>query len=348
MEKETTENEKRKKEKRDVKKSVKSVLALVLVAVVSIVGTLAFLQDEAEPKENVFLGSAGIDLKVEEPNYDKDKATDYAPGSTIPKDPILINRTTTNGYYEWVAIKVSYQKLEDSGLTADQYSGKTDEEKKAYYPYESKGTTKYYTVTPLTYEKIKNVIEPIVFNGDDEVTLEDSNGDTNKDWYELDDGSGANITETSDDTYVIYMYKKRLASDTSITDSTPISSIPETVKTTALFDKVEIRNPMYYLGTTWTVNANTGENEPNPTAIPNSEATAFPKFRIDIEAAAVKDEGYKYTYDSTGTLLNNPADVTCIEEFAYEKDANNNTNEADLKAIQNELLDLLGSTKDIS
>ena len=315
MEKELTKNEKPKKEKKDIKKTLKSVLALVLVAVISIAGTLAFLQKKADQKKNVFLGSSGIDLTIQEPGFDanKDKAESYSPGSTITKDPYLVNTTTDDTSYEWVAMKVSYKLLvPDENLTDNEYNALEDSEKATKYKHTDGN---YYTASALAYAKIRNVIQEIGFNGDNDKAT----GTNKKDWILIAGGEAS-------DNYAIYMYKKRLAPKGTAT-------VDSTMKTTNLFEKIDIRNPMYPIN-----NVFDEDDEPSEIAIDNSSPESFPKFRIDIDGAAVKDEGYTYTTDEQDN--NVPPNTITV---THDVEEINNLKEADYTAIKGELITLLSS-----
>ena len=207
--------------KAEWKKNLKIVIAMLLVAVVSVGGTLAYLSDKSDEKQNVFVGSAGIDLELKE-EFDDEDAKDYTPGMVITKSPTLKNTSSTSTYYEWVAIKVSYVKdcaTDGTGGTAVNYSELTDK-----------------------------VIKEINFKAD---TLGTSG--TN-DWIKL----------KTADTYSIFVYKTSLKSG---------------AETSALFDEVEIQNPVK----TWDGVEITTDNI-------SSGAQTLPSFRIDVIGAAVKDE----------------------------------------------------------
>lgn len=105
-------------------------MAFVLVIGATVAVTLALMNKSTDVEKNTFVGNAGLDLKLEEPEWKKtgggeEMAKNYTPGMNIPKDPILINMTKSSTYEdgtgaktdeynnnsEYVAIKLEYQIL---------------------------------------------------------------------------------------------------------------------------------------------------------------------------------------------------------------------------------------------
>ena len=113
-------------------------VAMVLVAVISVGATLAYLNVTTTTKHNIFTGSEGIGLDIDEPSYDPDKSNGYTPGTVFAKDPILKNTTADANTSEWVAMKVTYCSYESTSQTS----------------------------TPITYTEMQKYIKPIVFDDD--------------------------------------------------------------------------------------------------------------------------------------------------------------------------------------
>jgi len=78
-----------------MKRNLSILCAVILSASTIIGGTIAYFSD-AEERVNPFTtagntGGSGVDIDLEEPNWDPDDAEDMFPGSTITKDPTIIN-----------------------------------------------------------------------------------------------------------------------------------------------------------------------------------------------------------------------------------------------------------------
>jgi hypothetical protein len=245
--------ETKKKRNQKLKRKLASMTAIVLVLAVGVWGTMAYLSTLTDKKTNTFTGSGGILLKLTETNWDAYKngttvltqdelntlrgdetgkiqtqgeylAKKYTPGMTIPKNPVLTNNSNDadDKSPEWVALAVSYS----------------------------------IDGTAVTYDQMKNIIEPIGF-------------DTTN-WTE--------ITPTdSTTTYAIYIYNKVLTTEkTDTTDKT---------KTTALFSNVKIKNQDELAAGLVELKKVTGF-----TTKVYSENGNLPPFKIDVIGAAIKNE----------------------------------------------------------
>lgn len=93
------------------KKAAAMALALITTAAVSIGVTLAFLTSKTEKVTNTFTGKSNLDVTIEEV-FDKDSAADYAPGTSIQKEPYLVN---TCNYDEYVSMQVGFYLYDNTG-----------------------------------------------------------------------------------------------------------------------------------------------------------------------------------------------------------------------------------------
>ena len=256
--------ETKKKRNQKLKRKLASMTAIVLVLAVGVWGTMAYLSTLTDKKTNTFTGSGGILLKLTETNWDAYKngttvltqgeldtlrgdntgkiqtqgeylAKKYTPGMTIPKNPVLTNNSNDadDKSPEWVALAVSYS----------------------------------IDGTAVTYDQMKNIIEPIEF-------------DTN--WTK--------ITPTdSTTTYAIYIYNKVLTTEkTDTTDKT---------KTTALFSNVKIKNQDELAAGLVALKTVTGFTDKDYSVNGN-----LPPFKINVIGAAIKNEYKDKDKDDSTTL----------------------------------------------
>lgn len=73
--------------------------ALALTAVVTVGGTLAYLSDVTETKQNVFTGTSNITGHLEEKDWDQTQGSKYTPGQVLAKTPLLtLNKGSVKSY----------------------------------------------------------------------------------------------------------------------------------------------------------------------------------------------------------------------------------------------------------
>lgn len=163
----------KKSKKKNVRKWVRNGVALGLVAVLSVAGTLAYLQKQSNEKTNTFTGSPGLRLSLTESNWDTDndktaddgepmkEAASYIPGNTYKKNPQLINWTVTEGNTtDWGKVqKETSGDVKTSGAINDSATDYTYSEYVALQVELSDNNG-----DELTYDKLTNVIDDIVFD----------------------------------------------------------------------------------------------------------------------------------------------------------------------------------------
>lgn len=94
------------------KKLRNTLIAVSLIAVVGIGGTLAYLSNVTNTKENTFTMGAGIEGETVEPNWDesgKKDAENFTPGKVIAKDPQIINNSPKSTDPAYAAATITYQ-----------------------------------------------------------------------------------------------------------------------------------------------------------------------------------------------------------------------------------------------
>ncbi|MDO5559326.1 MAG: hypothetical protein Q4F95_06970 [Oscillospiraceae bacterium] len=97
------------------KKIAAMALALITTAAVSVGVTLAFLTSKTDKVTNTFTGKSNLDVTIEEV-FDKDSAADYAPGTSIQKEPYLVN---TCSYDEYVSMQVGFYLYDNTGAAVE-------------------------------------------------------------------------------------------------------------------------------------------------------------------------------------------------------------------------------------
>lgn len=126
------------------KKVIACLVAAGLTVCIGAGATLAYLQDETSTITNTFtIGDVEIDL--DEPQWDPDKAEDMVPGTTVYKDPYVTNVGQTDAF---IAIRVD-------GIEAMAKKG--------------------FVVGELVDEKL-TLTDDNVFEWDEDFTLVDQNG----------------------------------------------------------------------------------------------------------------------------------------------------------------------------
>ena len=89
------------------RKILVTLSACLLICTMVVGGTLAYFTDVTEEKENVFT-VGGVDIDLEEPGWDEDKAHNIAPGVDFEKDPTI---TIADGSDDcWVFLEMDLNK----------------------------------------------------------------------------------------------------------------------------------------------------------------------------------------------------------------------------------------------
>lgn len=101
------------------KKLRNTLIAVGLIAVVGIGGTLAYLSQVTDTKENTFTMGEGITGETEEPNWKEESGKDYTPGKVIAKDPLIRNTSSESTDPAYVAATIKYQVKDDAGNWMD-------------------------------------------------------------------------------------------------------------------------------------------------------------------------------------------------------------------------------------
>lgn len=92
-----------------------TLAAMALTATLAIGGTLAYLNDITETKQNVFTSDKGIDIDLIEEKWEeegKTKAENYIPGDVIAKDPTI----TIDKGSAWVGMSLDYLNASDEKI----------------------------------------------------------------------------------------------------------------------------------------------------------------------------------------------------------------------------------------
>lgn len=92
-----------------MKNTKKIIGALAICGILAAGGTLAYLSNVTDTKHNVFTIGSGIKGDILEPNWPGNGGQDveYAPSSTILKDPQIINNSDAESAY--IGIKLEYK-----------------------------------------------------------------------------------------------------------------------------------------------------------------------------------------------------------------------------------------------
>lgn len=101
------------------KKLRNTLIAVGLITVVGISGTLAYLSQVTNTKENTFTMGKGITGETEEPNWKEESGKDYTPGKVIAKDPLIRNTSDESTDPAYVAASIKYQVKDGDGNWVD-------------------------------------------------------------------------------------------------------------------------------------------------------------------------------------------------------------------------------------
>lgn len=93
--------------------------ALALTAVVTVGGTLAYLSDVTETKQNVFTGTSNITGHLEEKDWNQDQGSKYTPGQVLAKTPLLtLNKGSVKSY---AALVVSCTDNDSKSISVESF-----------------------------------------------------------------------------------------------------------------------------------------------------------------------------------------------------------------------------------
>lgn len=224
---------KHRRKKRKILKSFLVLAAFIISISAAVAITWALLTAQTETKSNVFSGTEGITVKLEENSWDTPTASpykngeklaeNYSPKQEIPKDPRLVNTTQRKDGYEndskeYVALRLTYQ-IKRKGIDG---SG-------------SEVASQYYWET-VSYSKFKKLADVYVDGsgtaGFNVVKDTDNDNEKKKKWYPKKEASGDFAPEGSKENTIFY-YGSAIDGE-KIGDTSNI--------TTTLFDYVKI-NP---------------------------------------------------------------------------------------------------------
>ena len=303
----------KKSKKKNVRKWVRNGVALGLVAVLSIAGTLAYLQKQSNEKTNTFTGSPGLRLSLTESNWDTDndktaddgepmkEAASYIPGNTYKKNPQLINWTVTEGNTtDWGKVqKETSGDVKTSGAINDSATDYTYSEYVALQVELSADNG-----DELTYDKLTNVIDDIVFDSDNWVLLAYYNTQWNslvssaENYFKDADVKGnldtANNTDLANATKFVFAYAKVVTD--GVNKKYQYTSLDANNATQPLFSQIKIKQDVYDFG------SGNGNKVTDP--------TNYPRFDIKLIGGAVDTKTYENT---TGTNKNTQIGTDLLE-----------------------------------
>lgn len=104
------------------------VMVLAFAAVLGVGGTFAYLTYTTNQVNNELSTATGLTADVIETSWTdemKTKAKNMVPGDSLDKNPVVVN-TSKNGAKEFVAVKLSFEKLKDGSTT--EYEAMTADE----------------------------------------------------------------------------------------------------------------------------------------------------------------------------------------------------------------------------
>lgn len=282
--------------KRNVRKGIRNGVALTLVAVLSIAGTLAYLQKKTDPKTNTFTGSTGLKLSLTESNWDKDndgtaddgepmkEAEAYIPGNSYKKNPQLINWDVTQNNWSNVQ-KESTGDVKQSGATNETNSTYTYSEYVAFEVdlLDQSGSGGQ----ALTYDKLTNAIEDIVFDSGNWVLIAYYDTQWNslvssaKNYFKTDTDKGKLDTTTT--TALSSATKFVFAYGTYADSAYTYTALASNAATTPLFSEIKIKQKVCDFSSTDGVEV--------------TDPTQYPKFDIKLIGGSVDTKTYASTTD---------------------------------------------------
>lgn len=293
----------KKSKKKNVRKWVRNGVALGLVAVLSVAGTLAYLSKKAE-KTNTFTGSAGLKLMLTESAWDwdnDDNAADdknasitdaeykteplactnpYTPGTTYKKNPQLINWETNN----WASINKDSNKVVENNTLATT-------EDVSSYKYKEYVAIRIDLIghdgtdsdAAITYSKLKNVIDDIVFDTSKWFLIAYKN--TGENWTEVTSSNradcidGTKFKSTNMDNVISFVFAYGATAD-------EYGELAQGKATEPLFSQISVKQNLKSLDGTKTADQMNASNQ------------AYPTFNLNIKGGAVDTSIYSGTSDS--------------------------------------------------
>ncbi|MEG2506692.1 MAG: SipW-dependent-type signal peptide-containing protein, partial [Longicatena sp.] len=73
------------------KRLTATVAAMALTGILAVAGTLAYMQQVTETKQNVFTSAKDINTELTEKDFNQETANNYYPGQVIAKNPVMHN-----------------------------------------------------------------------------------------------------------------------------------------------------------------------------------------------------------------------------------------------------------------
>lgn len=305
----------KKAKKKNVRKWVRNGVALGLVAVLSVAGTLAYLSKKAE-KTNTFTGSAGLKLMLTESAWDWDNdnnasdkkhseygstttntlqdadyaaepllcANPYTPGKTYKKNPQLINWETTT----WNNIKKDDDKVVANNEGSSALATTEDVSSYKYKEYvairiDLIGHDGTDLDAAITYSKLKNVIEDIVFDTSKWFLIAYKN--TGENWTEVTSSNradcidGTNFKSTNMDNVISFVFAYGTTADT-------YGELAQGKATEPLFSQISVKQALKSLDGNKTADQMNAANQ------------AYPTFNLNIKGGAVDSSIYSGATDT--------------------------------------------------
>lgn len=102
----------------------KYLLGGLLVGALAVGGTLAYLSTTTDPITNSFTFVSGDDISASltEPGWEDANGLNLTPGEVVAKDPQITNTSTATGMNEYVAMRVTFQKGDNTTLSQEEYT----------------------------------------------------------------------------------------------------------------------------------------------------------------------------------------------------------------------------------
>ncbi|MEG0708980.1 MAG: SipW-dependent-type signal peptide-containing protein, partial [Longicatena sp.] len=105
------------------KRLTATVAAMALTGVMAVAGTLAYMQQVTETKQNVFTSSKDIDTELTEETFEQTVANNYYPGQTILKNPVMHNESV-DGTPIYVATKLTFKDNDGNIISRADFEAK--------------------------------------------------------------------------------------------------------------------------------------------------------------------------------------------------------------------------------